>query len=211
VKLRAVRAAAAIAGAFVLAFGADARADDSIKGSPLPFPEPSPKDDEPRPGPFDHRNLSSSKVYDLGLLSYRGVHHDEWSTGVFELFLAQEVHTRRFPFYLLSTRGSSIRVYDDKSYGLAFMQDIGGGVAIGPLEPEWHIGAHLVELDVFHGNWNASVLSPRASVEIGIRAGRARFELIAYGQYLWRWFGESYLVRGVSLGLQLEEPKMRLP
>jgi hypothetical protein len=46
---------------------------------------------------------------------------------------------------------------------------------------------------------------------MGIRAGRARFELIAYGQYLWRWFGESYLVRGVSLGLQIDEPKMRPP
>jgi hypothetical protein len=189
-----------------------ARADDyAVKGSPRPFPEPEIKDDEPTPGPFDRRLLSSSRVFDLGLLSYRGVHHDAWSPGVLELLLGQEIHTHRFPFYVLSTRGSSIRVYDDKSFGLAFIQDVGGGVAIGPLEPEWHIGAHLVELDVFHGNYNASVVSPRASFELGIRAGRARFELIAYGQYLWRWFGESYLVRGVSLGLQWDEPKMRPP
>jgi hypothetical protein len=197
--------------ALAFAFAIVARADDLPKGSADPFPEPEIKDDEPPPGPFDRRLFSSSKVYDLGLLSYRGVHQADYSSGVFELLLGQEVHTHRFPFYALSTRASSIRVYDDKSFGLAFLQDVGGGVAIGPLEPEWHVGAHLLELDVFHGSWNASLLSPRASVEIGLRAGKARFELIAYGQYLWRWFGESYLVRGVSLGLQIDEPKMRLP
>jgi len=177
-----------------------------------PFPEPDIRDGEELPGPLDRRLLLHSKVYEVGTLVYRGVEHDSWSQGVFDVTTGQELRTHKFPFYLLSTRAASIRMYDTKSYGIAFYQDIGGGIAIGPIEPEIHFGAHLVELDAFHGSWNFSLLSPRASAEVGIRIGRARVEVAAYTQYLWRWWGcESQLVRGISIGLQVDQAKMRIP
>lgn len=176
-----------------------------------PFPQPDIRDGEELPGPLDRRLLLHSKVYEVGTLFFHGVHHETWSQGVFDVTTGQELRTHEFPFYLLSTRAASIRMYDEKSYGLAFFQDIGGGIALGPIEPEIHVGAHIVEFDVFHANWNFSLLSPRASAEVGIRLGRARVEFVGYTQYLWRWYGESQLVRGLSVGLQVDQAKMRVP
>jgi hypothetical protein len=203
----------------VVLLGGSARADgptqsralrDEPKGTP-PFPEPEIKDGEPVPSPLDGRVLKAAKVYEMGGLIYRNEHQNTWSLGVFEVLLGQELRTHRYPFYLFSTQASSIRMYDDKSYGLAFFQDVGGGVALGPIEPEVHVGAHIIEFDVFHTNWDFSLFSPRVSAEVGARFGRMRIEAAVYSQYLWRWYGDSYYIRGASIGLQVDQPKMRVP
>lgn len=190
-----------------LALAAAPAGSDEPRSLP-PFPEPLWKDGD-LPGPLDPRRLHWVRLYELGLPFFRGVHHDTWKTGVFDLTVGQEMRTDRFPFYLMSTRASTLRMYDDKSYALSIFQDVGGGVALGPFEPEVHAGAHLIELDVFHANWNISTLSPRASAELGVRVGRARVELVLYTQYLWRWFGESQLIQGVALGVQVDPAKPR--
>ena len=73
------------------------------------------------------------------------------------------ITTAKYPFFLAGYRYIDVRMFDTKSYALSVLHEIGGGVALGPLEPEVRIGIHLIELDVFRGSYNASLFSPRVA------------------------------------------------
>ncbi len=96
------------------------------------------------------------------------------------------------------------RGFDSQSYGVTMLRHrIAASLKFGPFEPEASFGASLFNVDAFHGNWNFSMLSPRAGVGLGVQLGPARLYADAYTEYLWRWFGDDYYVYGISFGLRL--------
>jgi hypothetical protein len=155
---------------------------------------------------FDTRLTRYATALSGGPIWYRSV-HDDFSglrSGVFEARLGQTQQTPRFPFFLAAYRWIDFRMFDDKSFALSFIHEIGAGVALGPIEPEVRTGFHLLDLDVFHGGYSASLLSPRVSAGGAINLGKFRLDISAYSEYLWRWFGPSYYVRGVMIGAALD-------
>lgn len=156
---------------------------------------------------------TQSSTYGLtlagGPLVYRSVHDATFSNGVFEARLGRTITTAKYPFFLAGYRYIDVRMFDTKSYALSVLHEIGGGVALGPLEPEVRIGVHLIELDVFRGSYNASLFSPRVAAGAALKLAKFRVDILGYSEYLWRWFGASYLSRGLIVGLTLDTPRPR--
>jgi hypothetical protein len=158
---------------------------------------------------FSTQSSTYALVLAGGPISYRSVHDAAFESGVFEARLGRTITTPKYPFFLAGYRYIDVRMFDTKSYALSLLHEIGGGVALGPLEPEVRFGFHLVDLDVFRGNYNASLLSPRVSVGAAIKLAKFRLDVLGYSEYLWRWFGPSYLTRGLVIGLSLDTPRPR--
>jgi hypothetical protein len=155
---------------------------------------------------FDTRQSRYASTLSGGPIWYRSV-HDDFSgvrPGVFEARFGQSQQTPRFPFFLAAYRWFDFRMFDDKSFAVSVIHEIGAGLALGPIEPEVRTGFHLIDLDVFHGGYNASLLSPRVGAGGAINIGKFRLDISAYSEYLWRWFGPSYFVRGVMIGASLD-------
>jgi hypothetical protein len=124
-----------------------------------------------------------------------------------EISLGMTYATPYKPFYLLGGQRTILRVIDDKSFSWSiFHQDVGGGLQIGPLEPDVRVGVSVLTADIFHAEPSIQLLSPRVSAGIGIHVGRFKVDVRGHAEYLWRWFGPDYLVRGVTLGLSFDLP-----
>lgn len=168
----------------------------------------------PKLAPGSVRLFSTqSSAYGLvlagGPITYRSVHDTTFQNGVFEARLGRTITTPKYPFFLAGYRYIDVRMFDSKSYAGSILHEIGGGVALGPLEPEVRIGLHLIDLDVFHGSYNASLFSPRVAAGVALKLSKFRVDIQGYSEYLWRWFGASYMSRGLIVGLTLDTPKPR--
>ncbi len=114
--------------------------------------------------------------------------------------------------FLVGVQRTLLRVQDSKTFSWSvFVQDLGGGLRLGPLEPEVRIALSVLTVDVFHGEWSAQLFSPRVMAGLGLEVGKFRLDIKAHSEYLWRWFGPDYLAHGVTLGLRLEIPKPKSP
>lgn len=116
-------------------------------------------------------------------------------------------------FYLAGHQKTLLRVIDDKSFSWSlYHQELGGGIVIGPFEPEVRIRLSILTADIMHGQPSAQLFTPGVSAGVGIHAGKIRLDIKAHSEYLWRWFGPDYLVRGVTIGLRLDQnqPKSSL-
>ncbi len=129
-----------------------------------------------------------------------------------EIALGMTYRTPYQPFFLVGRQRTLLRIVDDKSFSWSiFHQDVGGGLILGPFEPDVQIGASILSVDIFHAEPSVQLFTPRVSAGLGIHAGRFRIDLRAHAEYLWRWFGPDYLVRGITIGLGLDLPPPRSP
>jgi hypothetical protein len=114
------------------------------------------------------------------------------------------------PFYVAGSGRTILRSLDAKSFAWSiYHQDLAGGLRLGPLEPEARFGVSVLTVDVFRAEWSAELLSPRVSFGVGVHIGRVRVDVRAHAEYLWRWFGPDYLVRGLTLGVRLDVPRLK--
>ena len=117
--------------------------------------------------------------------------------------------TTEGPFYLVGHQKTLLRVIDDKSFSWAlFHQELGGGVQLGPLEPEVRIRLGILSADIIHAQFSAQLLSPGVATGVGLHFGPFRVDVQGSVDYLWRWFGPDYIVRSVTLGLRFDQPKV---
>jgi hypothetical protein len=169
---------------------------------------------------FDGRKSRAFYVLDLGPIWARKVddrragedrQNEERGTGEIAFGMAI-LNEGSKPFVLSGVQRTLLRVIDSKSFSWSlFVQDLGGGVRLGPLQPEVRIALSTLTIDAFHGEWSAQIFSPRVTAGIGIELGKFRLDMKAHSEYLWRWFGPDYLAHGVTLGLRLEIPRPKSP
>jgi hypothetical protein len=120
--------------------------------------------------------------------------------------------SERGPFYLTGHLKTLFRVIDDKSFAWSvFHQELGGGIMIGPFEPEVRIRLSVLTADVMHAQPSVQLFSPGVSAGVGIHVGKFRLDIKAHSEYLWRWFGPDYLIRGITIGLRLDQNRPKTP
>jgi hypothetical protein len=116
------------------------------------------------------------------------------------------------PLYLVDVTEMLFRVIDDKSFSWAlFHQELGGGVVLGPLEPDVRVRVGILTADIVHAKPSAQLLTPGVSAGIGFRLGKLRVDGRGNADYLWRWFGADYVVRSFTIGLRLDFPPPKSP
>jgi hypothetical protein len=117
--------------------------------------------------------------------------------------------TTQGPFYLVGHQKTLFRILDDKSFSWAlFHQELGGGIRLGPLEPEARLRLGIMSADIIHAQFSAQLLSPGVAAGLGLRLGQFRVDVQGSVDYLWRWFGPDYVVRSLTLGLRFDQPKV---
>ena len=163
---------------------------------------------------FDQRRVNQSLFLGIGPLYYRraGPRREGFARGTGELRLGVGMRTTWKPFYLGGVQQTILRVFDSKSAAWSILaHNFMVGLDLGPIQPEVRLGASLLTVDVFRGDYSVQMLTPRASVGFGIKLGKIKLDIQAHSEYLWRWFGPDYLIRGVSLGLRLDVPRPKSP
>jgi hypothetical protein len=130
-----------------------------------------------------------------------------WTKG-FELGVGARVTTVALPFLLSVSLEPYLRVLDSKSYAASMLQRVDVGLKLGPVVPEVGGGLSTITVDVVHGHWSAQLLSPRAEAGLFLHLGTLRIGAHAYGEYLWRWWGNtSFLVRGFDFVLGFDNKR----
>jgi hypothetical protein len=120
--------------------------------------------------------------------------------------------SERGPFFITGHQKTLLRVIDDKSVSWTiFEQELGGGLMIGPFEPEVRLRLGLLTADVIHARPSMQLFTPGVSAGVGIHAGKIRLDIKAHTEYLWRWFGPDYLVRGITIGLRFDRTRPKTP
>jgi hypothetical protein len=161
---------------------------------------------------FDTRLAPRTLRVRAGPFSYRSAHDTRFSNGGFELRAGIGVGTNSRPFFMTGMHEMALRIFDPKSFAwTAYASGFASGVKLGPLEPEVQLGLGILTVDAFHGNYSAEILTPRVSCGGGLHLGRLRLDIQVHSEYLLRWFGPSYFVRGVTFGLQLDLPQPKGP
>jgi hypothetical protein len=128
-----------------------------------------------------------------------------WARGS-EIALGSRSITHALPFLLSLSSRPSLRILDSQSFALSLVQTVSVSLTLGPLEPEVAGGFSVITGDIMHGHISAELLSPRAAAGLWLHFGRLRLGSHAYGEVLWRWFGnESFLLRGIAFELGLEK------
>lgn len=118
----------------------------------------------------------------------------------------------RGPAYITGHLKTLFRVIDDKSFAWSlFHQELGGGLMLGPIEPEVRIRLSLLTADIIHADPSIQLFTPGVSAGFGIHVGKIRLDIKAHSEYLWRWFGPDYLIRGVTIGLRLDQNRPKTP
>ena len=158
---------------------------------------------------FDQSTTISSLQLELGPVWYRpqAAKREGFERGTGELAVSTVTTALWKPFYLAGAQKLVFRAFDSKSYHASFSSELATGVYLGPLEIESRIGLNVLNLSAFHGDWSGDAFSPRVAVAAGLHVWRIRVDIQAHSEYLWRWFGNDYLVHGVTLGLRLDLPR----
>ncbi len=118
----------------------------------------------------------------------------------------------RGPFYLTGHLKTLLRVIDDKSFSWGmFHQEFGGGLMIGPFEPEVRVRLTVLSVDIFHAQPSVQLLTPGVAAGFGLHLGKIRLDIKAHSEYLWRWFGPDYLIRGVTIGFRFDQSRPKTP
>lgn len=120
--------------------------------------------------------------------------------------------SKRGPFFLTGQMKTLLRVIDDKSFSWSiFHQELGGGLMLGPFEPEVRLRLSVLSADIVHAQPSVQLLSPGVSAGFGVHLGKIRLDIKAHSEYLWRWFGPDYLIRGVTIGFRLDQARPKTP
>ncbi len=115
-------------------------------------------------------------------------------------------------FFMVGELKTLLRIVDAKSFSWSlFHQELGGGLILGPIEPEVRIRLSILSADIFHAEPSIQLLSPGVSAGFGVHVGKIRLDIKAHSEYLWRWFGPDYLIRGVTIGIRLDLTRPKTP
>lgn len=118
----------------------------------------------------------------------------------------------RGPFFLVGQLKTLLRIVDGKSFAWSlFHQEFGGGIRIGPFEPEIRLRLSLLTADIFRAEPSIQMFTPGVSAGFGVRIGTIRLDIKAHSEYFWRWFGPDYLIRGVTIGFRLDQTRPKSP
>lgn len=118
----------------------------------------------------------------------------------------------RGPFFLTSEQATALQILDGKSFLWSiFMNKLGGGVRFGPFELEGKVAIHALSVDIMHAQPSIQLLSPRVEAALGLHLGRFRVDISGHTEYLWRWFGPDYFIRGINIGLRLDRVRPKTP
>src|SRR5690606_29444963 len=80
--------------------------------------------------------------------------------------------SKRGPFFLAGHLKTLLRVIDDKSFSWSiFHQELGGGLKLGPFEPEVRLRLSVLSADIIHAEPSVQLLSPGVSAGFGIHVG----------------------------------------
>jgi hypothetical protein len=187
--------------------------------------EVSPRGTMPKESPrsaklFDSTRVTQSFQLDIGPLWYRPAGRaldasgrlEPFQRGTGEVLAGVAITAKWKPFYLTGLQQTNLRVFGAKSAAWSILtQQLAVGLYVGPFEPEVRIGGSLLTVDVFEGDYSFEALTPRVAAAVGIHLGKIRLDIATHSEYLWRWFGPDYLIRGVSLGLRLDVPQPKTP
>jgi hypothetical protein len=200
---------------------ANARGEDA---SAAPAPEPAVQEPpKPKTSPrsaklLDDRYMTNGAFLTLGPIWWRKAEDNtpaenrrNFEHGTGEISVGQVTTTSRGPFYSGGSLRTIFRILDSKRFSWSiFHEDISSGVRLGPIEPEISVGASLISLDVMRAEWSAQLFSPRVSAGLGLHLGKIKVDVKAHAEYLWRWFGPDYFIRGVTLGIGLDVRPKRM-
>ncbi|MBX3230437.1 MAG: hypothetical protein KIT84_03115 [Labilithrix sp.] len=131
-----------------------------------------------------------------------------------EIGLGTSYTTNSFkgPFYIAATSRTSLRILDAKSFSWSlFEEKLGGGIHVGPIDFEAKFRVQFLSVDIMHAQPSVQMLSPGVEAGFGVRLGRIRLDIKGHSEYLWRWFGPDYYVRGVTIGLRLDATRPKNP
>lgn len=187
-----------------------------------PSTDPAPVESRRSIKLFDTRHTLHSWVLDVGPIWHRQVQDEtpqQQRTGfergaplAGEIGVGSLLKTPYGRLFLLGGQRMLLRVLNDKSFSWSILhQDLGGGLLLGPFEPEVRVGVSLLTVDIFRAEPSIQLLTPRVGAGFGIHVGRMRVDVKAHAEYLWRWFGPDYLIRGITIGLQLDMPRKTSP
>lgn len=116
------------------------------------------------------------------------------------------------PFFLTSEQATAFQILDGKSFlWSVFLNKLGGGIKFGPFEIEGKVALHTLTIDIMHAHPSIQILSPRVEAAVGLHIGRFRVDISGHTEYLWRWFGPDYYIRGVNIGLRLDRVRPKDP
>jgi hypothetical protein len=156
---------------------------------------------------FDQKRTLQGFDTQLGPLWYReaGRTTKDFERATGEILMGVSITTKWAPFFLTGYQQLHFRAFDSKSFAFSpLTTQMGAGLTLGPIEPEVRVGAALLTVDAFHGQYSVEALSPRVTAGVGLHIGKIRLDIATHSEYLWRWFGKDYFIRGVSLGLRLD-------
>lgn len=173
---------------------------------------------------FDERKSIISRQLDVGPIWARRVEDETPATrrknfergaplaGEIALGTVYTTPSRRGPFFLVGALKTVFRIVDDKSFSWSlFHQELGGGLMLGPFEPEVRLRLSVISADIFHAEPSVQLLSPGVSAGFGLKLGKIRLDIKGHSEYLWRWFGPDYSIRGVTIGLRLDLTRPKAP
>jgi hypothetical protein len=128
-----------------------------------------------------------------------------------ELAFGTSVTARHGIFILGGITQTDLRIFGDRGFAWSILTYSGrAGVLLGPVEAASRIGFSLATVGGDGNGFIGALLSPRAGFDVGVRLGPWRIEGGAYSELMWRFYGESYRVQGISFGLRFEQ-KARSP
>lgn len=167
---------------------------------------------------FDSKSSTNSYVLDIGPIWTRKAeeatpaqNREGFDRGTGEISIGSVSTSPLGPFYIAGSPRTLLRILDSKKFSWSvFHQDFLAGLRLGPIEPEVRFGASLMSIDVFNAEWSAQLLSPRVSAGIGLHLGKIKVDIKGHAEYLWRWFGPDYYVRGITLGIRLDAPRREM-
>lgn len=141
-----------------------------------------------------------------------GFIHEAPGAGELSLGSMLTTPSKRGPFYLASEQLTTFRVLDSKSFAWSiFAEKFGGGIALGPIEIDGKIGIDLLTVDIMHAQPSVDILTPIVEAGVGLHFGKFRLDIKGHSEYLWRWFGPDYFIRGVTIGLRLDRTRPKNP
>ena len=185
---------------------------------------PAPKQSRRSTKLFDMRTSIISTQLDIGPIWARRVQDETPSTqrrnfergaplaGEIGFGTVYTTPSLKGPFFITGHLKTLLRVVDDKSFSWSILhQEFGGGLMLGPFEPEVRLRLSILSADIFHAQPSVQLFSPGVSAGVGIHVGKIRLDIKAHTEYLWRWFGPDYSIRGVTIGFRLDQNRPKTP
>ena len=160
---------------------------------------------------FDQRTAERSGELHFGLFNW-----NQWgaqkSDNGWEIGGGVTVLSRMRPFFLGGRAQLLVRVFGDDGLIITpFNYSAEVGASLGPLELFSQWGVSFVNFGPVKGQWSADSLSPRVAAGVALKLGVLRADAALYSEYMWRWFGPDYLIKGLAFTLRVDGGQYKSP